>query len=131
MQNALGAVCYARGRIKRKSHNAANGGCQCDFTIVVEEAVGNEIAWNALNNAVDEALALFNAVKIGTSVGSYSSSIDGYEVEFNDIMSYKSSITEETPADEIDAKTARVREIIASFSLNMPKNGEYFRVAYD
>ena len=107
---------------------AANGGCQCDFTIVVEEAVGNEIAWNALNNAVDEALALFDAVKIGTSVGSYSSSIDGYEVEFNDIMSYKSSITEETPSDEIDAKTARVREIIASFSLNMPKAGDYIRI---
>ena len=107
---------------------AGNGGCQCDFTIVVEEAVGNEIAWAALNNAVDEALALFDAVKIGTSVGSYNSSIDGYEAEFNDIMSYKSSITEETPADEIDAKTARVREIIASFSLNMPKAGDYIRI---
>ena len=107
---------------------AGNGGCQCDFTIVVEEAVGNEIAWNALNNAVDEALALFDAVKIGTSVGSYNSSIDGYEAEFNDIISYKGSITEETPADEIDAKTARVREIIASFSLNMPKAGDYIRI---
>ena len=107
---------------------AANGGCQCDFTIVVEEAVGNEIAWDALNNAVDEALALFNAVKIGTAVGSYSSSIDGYEAEFNDIMSYKSSITEATPSDEIDSKTARVREIIASFSLNMPKAGDYIRI---
>ena len=107
---------------------AGNGGCQCDFTIVVEEAVGNEIAWDALNNAVDEALALFDAVKIGTSVGSYSSSIDGYEAEFNDIMAYKSSITEETPADEIDAKTERVREIIASFSLNMPKAGDYIRI---
>ena len=107
---------------------AGNGGCQCDFTIVVEEAEGNEIAWNALNNAVDEAHALFNAVKIGTSVGSYSSSIDGYETEFNEIVSYKSSITEETPADEIDAKTARVREIIASFSLNLPKAGDYIRI---
>ncbi len=107
---------------------AANGGCQCDFTIVVEEAVGNEIAWNALNNAVDEALALFNAVKIGTAVGSYSSSIDGYEAEFNDIMSYKSSITEDTSSDEIDSKTARVREIIASFTLNMPKAGDYIRI---
>ena len=107
---------------------AGNGGCQCDFTIVVEEAEGNEIAWNALNNAVDEALALFNDVKIGTSVGSYSSSIDGYEAEFNNIMSYKSSITVDTPSDEIDAKTARVREIIASFSLNMPKAGDYIRI---
>ena len=107
---------------------AANGGCQCDFTIVVEEAEGNEIAWNALNNAVDEALDLFNAVNIGTGVGRYSSSIDGYEAEFNDIMSYKSNITEATPADEIDAKTARVREIIASFSLNMPKAGDYIRI---
>ena len=107
---------------------AANGGCQCDFTIVVEEAVGNEIAWDALNNAVAEALALFDAVKIGTDVGSYSSSIDGYEAEFNDIMSFKGSITEETPSDEIDSYTARVREIIASFSLNMPKPGDYFRI---
>ena len=107
---------------------AANGGCQCDFTIVVEEAVGNEIARNALNNAVGEAIALFNAVKIGTSVGSYSSSIDGYEAEFNDIVSYNSSITEGTPSDEIDEKTARVREIIASFSLNMPKAGDYIRI---
>ena len=107
---------------------AGNGGCQCDFTIVVEEAVGNEIAWDALNNAVAEALALFDAVKIGTAVGSYNSTIKGYEAEFNDIMSYKSSITEETPSDEIDSKTARVREIIASFSLNMPKAGDYFRI---
>lgn len=72
---------------------AGNGGCQCDFTIVVEESVGNEIAWDALNNAVTEALALFDAVKIGTTVGSYSSSIDGYEAEFNDIVSFKNSIT--------------------------------------
>ena len=107
---------------------AANGGCQCDFTIVVEEAVGNEIAWDALNNAVNEALALFDAVKIGTTVGSYSSSIDGYEAEFSEIMSFKSSITEETPVEEIEPKTARVREIIASFSLNMPKAGDYFRI---
>ena len=107
---------------------AGNGGCQCDFTIVVEEAVGNEIAWDALNNAVAEALALFDAVKIGTTVGSYSSSIDGYEAEFNEIMSFKSSITEETPVEEIEPKTARVREIIESFSLNMPKAGDYFRI---
>ena len=107
---------------------AGNGGCQCDFTIVVEESVGNEIACDALNNAVDEALALFDAVKIGTTVGSYSSSINGYEAEFNDIMTFKSSITEDTPSDEIDSKTARVREIIESFSLNMPKAGDYIRI---
>ena len=107
---------------------AGNGGCQCDFTIVVEEAVGNEIAWAALNNAVDEALALFSAVTIGDGVGKYSSSIDDAVAEFLAIQEYYNSITASTPIEEIEAKTARVGEIVASFSLNMPEAGKYYRL---
>ena len=110
---------------------ATDGGCQCDITLVVEEIVSNEVAKAGLASKIEAAIALFNAVTIGDGVGKYSSSIAGYAEEFAQIQAYYNAITESTPIDEINAKTARVGEIVASFSLNMPKNGEYFRVAYD
>ena len=110
---------------------AANGGAQCDITLVVEEIVGNEVAKAGLASKIEAAIALFNAVTIGDGVGKYSSSIDDAVAEFLAIQEYYNSITASTPIEEIEAKTARVGEIVASFSLNMPKNGEYFRVAYD
>ena len=109
---------------------AANGGAQCDITLVVEEIVGNEVAKAGLASKIEAAIALFNAVA-GDGVGKYSSSIDDAVAEFLAIQEYYNSITASTPIDEINARTARVGEIVASFSLNMPKNGEYFRVAYD
>jgi hypothetical protein len=107
---------------------AKNGGCQCDFTIVVEEAVGNEIAKAGLASKIEAAIALFNAVTIGDGVGKYSSSIDDAVAEFLAIQEYYNSITDSTPIEEIEAKTARVGEIVASFSLNMPEAGKYYRL---
>ena len=107
---------------------AANGGAQCDITLVVEEIVGNEVAKAGLASKIEAAIALFNAVTIGNGVGKYSSSIDDADVEFLAIQEYYNSITASTPIDEINAKTARVGEIVASFSLNMPEAGKYYRL---
>ena len=110
---------------------AANGGAQCDITLVVEAVEGNEVAKEKLASEIEKAVNLFQTVTVGEGVGEYSSSIEGAVEEFTAIQEYYTAINTETAVEEIDAKTARVREIIASFSLNMPKNGEYFRVAYD
>ena len=107
---------------------AANGGAQCDITLVVEEIVGNEVAKAGLASKIEAAIALFNAVTIGDGVGEYSSSIDDAVAEFLAIQEYYNSITASTPIDEINAKTARVGEIVASFSLNMPEAGKYYRL---
>ena len=107
---------------------AANGGAQCDITLVVEEIVGNEVAKAGLASKIEAAIALFNAVTIGDGVGKYSSSIDDAVAEFLAIQEYYNSITDSTPIEEIEAKTARVGEIVASFSLNMPEAGKYYRL---
>ena len=110
---------------------AANGGAQCDITLVVEEVTGNAIAKQQLYNAIQEALEYYDTLPLGKGVGKYSSSIEGVDEEFAGIYAYYNSINENTAVEEIEAKTERIAEIIASYSLNMPKNGEYFRVAYD
>ena len=110
---------------------AANGGAQCDITLVVEEVPANTIAKQQLYNAIQEVLEYYNTLPLGNGVGKYSSSIEGVDEEFARIYAYYNSIDENTAVEEIEAKTARIAEIIASYSLNMPKNGEYFRVAYD
>ena len=110
---------------------AVNGGCQCDITLVVEAVEGNEIAKQELYNAIQQVLAYYDTLPLGNGVGKYSSSIENVDAEFAAIYGFYNSITENTAIEEIEAKTARIAEIIASYSLNMPKNGEYFRVAYD
>ena len=110
---------------------AANGGCQCDITLVIVEVAGNYVAKQELHTAIQQVLAYYNSTPLGNGVGKYSSSIEGVDEEFAGIYAYYNSIDENTAVEEIEAKTARIAEIIASYSLNMPKNGEYFRVAYD
>ena len=110
---------------------ANNGGAQCDITLVVEAVEGNEIAKQTLFTAIQQVLAYYETIPLGNGVGKYSSSIENVDAEFAAIYGFYNSITEKTPVEEIEAKTARIAEIIASYSLNMPKNGEYFRVAYD
>ena len=89
--------------------------------------IGNTAAKNALGEALTNATTLFGTISVGEGVGKYSSSIAGYAEEFAQIQAYYNAITESTPIDEINAKTARVGEIVNSFSLNMPEKGKYYR----
>ena len=107
---------------------AVNGGCQCDITLVVEAVEGNEIAKQELYNAIQQVLAYYDTLPLGNGVGKYSSSIENVDAEFAAIYGFYNSITENTAVEEIEAKTARIAEIIASYSLNMPEAGKYYRL---
>ena len=82
--------------------------------------------------ALDETIAKAEAMSayIGTGVGKYTYTGEGsYEEKFAAIVAFREAITETTnptPA-EVEAKTAELEAIIASFSLNMPEKGKYYR----
>lgn len=81
--------------------------------------------------ALDETIAKAQAMSayIGTGVGKYTYTGEGsYEEKFAAIVAFREAITETTnptPA-EVEAKTAELEAIIASFSLNMPEAGKYY-----
>ena len=113
---------------------AANGGAQCDITLVVEEVSGNKIAKQQLYTAIQEAEGLLATVTIGERVGEYS--CGGYthaEIEslLGDVIIFYESIDEETSVENIEAYIEFINDTMELCALNMPKNGEYFRVAYD
>ena len=85
-----------------------------------------------LDEAIDKAIAM--SAFIGEGVGKYSYTGDGdYQDKFAEIVAFREGITAtNTPTpEEVAAKTAELNALLSSFVLNMPKNGEYFRVAYD
>ncbi len=83
--------------------------------------------------ALDETIAKAEAMSayIGTGVGKYTYTGEGsYEEKFAAIVAFREAIAETTnptPA-EVEAKTAELEAIIASFSLNMPVAGKYYRI---
>ena len=109
---------------------AGNGGCQCDFTIVVEEAVGNEIAKMSLNKVLAEANALVNVITIGDAVGQYSGQYNAAEVEslLTSAQTFYDQITTDTPTETVQEYVDMITEVMASYNLNMPKAGDYIRI---
>ncbi len=92
----------------------------------------NTVAVAELDEAIDKAIAM--SAFIGEGVGKYSYTGDGdYQDIFAEIVAFRQGITaSNTPTpEEVAAKTAELNALLSSFVLNMPKNGEYFRVAYD
>ncbi|MBR5852060.1 MAG: hypothetical protein IKY73_06020 [Bacteroidaceae bacterium] len=79
-----------------------------------------------LGEAIQQVLAYYDTLPLGNGVGQYSSSIEGVDEEFARIYGYYNSIVDSTPVEEIEAKTARIAEIIASYSPNMPINGKAY-----
>ena len=92
----------------------------------------NTAAKNALGTAITNAETYFENTPIGTGVGKYSSSIENYNQEFYEVIKpFYNAITDDTEISAIGEKTARVAEILASFTLNMPVQGKFYRIAYD
>ena len=86
----------------------------------------------ALGTAITNAKTYFDNTPIGEGVGKYSSSIENYAQEFyGEIEPFYNGITEDTEISAIEEKTARIAEILASFTLNMPVQGKFYRIAYD
>ena len=89
----------------------------------------NTEAKNALGEAIANAETYFDKTPIGTSVGKYSSSIENYTQEFYEVIKpFYNSINDDTDISAIEAKTTRVNEILASFTLNMPQTGKFYRL---
>ena len=88
----------------------------------------------ALSEAIAQAEALLAVITVGDGVGEYSGG--GYTKEelvslLGSAKGFYNSINASTPVETIEAYIEFVNGTMASYTLNMPKNGEYFRVAYD
>ena len=100
---------------------------------VAEFEADNTTAVAALSEAVTNAQTLFGQITIGDGVGEYTATDEDYLSKFYAIIDFISSIESTktpTPA-EVEAKIDEVNAIIASFVLNMPEVGKYYRIAYD
>ena len=84
-----------------------------------------------LREALDNANTLLGSIGIG--VGKYSGTYSQLEAEsyLASVEEFYNSIDDTTPAATIAEYTTQINEVIGSYTLNMPENGEYFRVAYD
>lgn len=131
-----GALLWSDGWTQEKWANDAGSAhrvmelfdAETEVLASVETAVNVFEAKTVLHDALVNAITLFNSITVGNAVGEYSSSIDGCEEEFVQIQEYYETISKTTPVDEINQKTTRVGEIVASFSLNMPEAGNYYRL---
>ena len=65
------------------------------------------------------------------AIGYYSSSIDNVDTKLEAIVAFKEGITESTTVPEIEEQTVAAEEIAASFSLNLPEAGKFYRFSYD
>ena len=100
------------------------------FIEVEAENLGNSVAKAALGTAITNAQALLSQITIGEGVGKYTGEYTAAEIEsvFGDVEDFYNSIVESTPVETIEAYTEMVNEAIASYSLNMPETGKYYRL---
>ena len=101
--------------------------------LVEDYELDNTEAVAALSEAVTNAQTLFGQITIGDGLGEYTATDEDYESKFFAIIDFISSIESTktpTPA-EVEAKIDEVNAIIASFVLNMPEAGKYYRIAYN
>ncbi|MBO7302400.1 MAG: hypothetical protein J6U58_06805 [Bacteroidaceae bacterium] len=100
--------------------------------VAVYEA-DNTDAVAALDVVIEKAQALFEQITIGTGVGKYTTTDTDYMNKFNTIVAFREDIqvtNTPTPA-EVEAKTAELNALIASFQLNMPVAGKYYTFKND
>ena len=94
-------------------------------SIWVEEPPIGAVA--ELEALVAEAETLLGQIEIGTGIGKYSSSYDNYEAAYTEIVAYSQNIPATATEEDIQEKINELQAIIASFSLNMPEKGKYYR----
>jgi len=95
----------------------------------IAEAVNRYEAIQALETAIVAAQAKVD--EMSDAIGYYSSSIDNVDTKLEAIVAFKEGITESTTVPEIEEQTVAAEEIAASFSLNLPEAGKFYRFSYD
>lgn len=90
-----------------------------------EDAKERAEAIQALETAIAAAQAKVDAAS--DALGYYSSSIANVDTELEAIVAFKEGITESTTVPEIEEQTAAAEAITASFSLNLPEAGKFYR----
>ena len=107
---------------------AANGGCQCDITLVVEESAANSEAKAELKDAIEELDAFLANISVGNCITQYSSSIDSPDTQIEGIRNFYEAITSETTIESIEEKTANVRAIKESYKENVLEDGKFYHI---
>ena len=98
-----------------------NGGADGGSTFTVELRPSDIAALTAL---VAEAQTLLSQIKIGDAIGLYTSSYEGYEAAYSEIVAYVTA--GEMQEDVAEEYLLQLTEIIASFSVNGLKAGKYY-----
>ena len=115
-QNYDGAatLCYWSNRDTGSALRAV----ECEISTLAEDLVA----------LVAQAEAQLGQIAIGEGVGEYSSSYENYETVYTEIVTYSQNIPDTATDEEIQNKIDTLNAIIASFSLNMPVAGKYYRL---
>lgn len=80
---------------------------------------------NALETAIIKAQKMVDAE--GDALGYYSTSNDNATTDLAAIVEFKNNITDATELDEIEAQIAVAMAITASYTLNLPEAGKFYR----
>ena len=91
---------------------------------------GNEEEKAALAEAIEQAEALLATITIGDGVGEYSGNYTAAEIEsvLGSMKNYYNAIDSNTAIADIEGCIDLIEEAIASYTLNMPVAGSYFRI---
>ena len=112
--------------------NAAANAANCaEFNVYGIEvpAETNEAAKAALGEAIAQAEALLATITIGDGVGEYSGNYTAAEIEsvLGSMKNYYNAIDSNTAIADIEGCIDLIEEAIASYTLNMPVAGKYYR----
>ena len=98
--------------------------------IITAYELDNTSAVAELGAAITKAQTLFGNIVIGPGMGEYTATDADYKSKFAAIVKFYNEIQSTntpTPA-EVEAKTAELNALIASFQLNLPVAGNYYRI---
>ena len=98
--------------------------------IITAYELDNTSAVAELGAAITKAQTLFSNIVVGSGMGEYTATDADYESKFAAIVKFHNEIQSTntpTPA-EVEAKTAELNALIASFQLNLPVAGNYYRI---
>ena len=99
------------------------------WTIVEVEHPDFAAAKVSLELAVAKAMELIESNS--DAPGFYSSDEEGLADRIEEINEFKATITADTPIATIQTQVALANEIIASFKINLPKAGKFYRIGYN
>ena len=126
------ALVAESGTCGNWSGNAATTAANCaEFYVYgIEKPVEtNEEAKAALLEAITQAEALLATITIGDGVGEYSGNYTAAEIEsvLGSMKNYYNAIDSNTAIADIEGCIDLIEEAIASYTLNMPVAGKYYR----